>query len=72
MISATVRSRGARRGQSFLHSMSTALHTISNSCSFGLKDSFDVSFAVEDTNDVQGVCLQSVINPNRFKSSNRP
>jgi len=40
--------------------------------SFTLKDSPDVSFAVEDANNVDGVFLQSVINPNRFKSSDWP
>lgn len=37
-----------------------------------LKDAADVSPAVQDANNVHGVCLESVINPNRFKSRNRP
>jgi hypothetical protein len=37
-----------------------------------LKDPLDVAFAVQNANNVEGVCLQSVINPNSFKSSDRP
>ena len=40
--------------------------------SFIFKDLPDVAFAVKDTDNVHGVFLQSVINPNRFKPSNRP
>jgi len=40
--------------------------------SFTLKDPPDVSFAVQDANDVDNVALQSVINPNRFKSGDGP
>ncbi len=31
-----------------------------------------VAFAVQNANNVEGVCLQSVINPNSLKSSDRP
>ena len=40
--------------------------------SFILKNALHVSFAVQDTNDVHGVCLETVINPNRFKSGHWP
>jgi hypothetical protein len=40
--------------------------------SFISKEALHVSFAVQNTNNVHGVCLQSVMNPNGFKSSNRP
>jgi hypothetical protein len=35
-------------------------------------DSFDVSFAVLDTNNVHGVFIQGVVNPNPFESSDGP
>ena len=37
-----------------------------------MKDSFDVSFAVQDTNNVQGVFIQGVVNPDRIESGDRP
>ncbi len=40
--------------------------------SFALKESPDVSFAMQDTNNVHAVFLQRVINSNRFESSDRP
>jgi hypothetical protein len=40
--------------------------------SFTLKNPPDVSFAVQDANNLHGVSLYSVINPNSFKSSDRP
>jgi hypothetical protein len=40
--------------------------------SFALKHALDVSFAVQDTNNVHGLFLESVVNPNGFKSSDRP
>ncbi len=40
--------------------------------SFIFKDLPYVAFAVQNANNVEGVCLQSVINPNSLKSSDRP
>ena len=40
--------------------------------SFTLKDPLDVSFAVQDTNNVHCIFLEGVIKPNGFKSSDRP
>ena len=40
--------------------------------SFIFNDLSDVSFAVQDTNNVDGVFFESVINPNGFKSDDRP
>src|ERR1700730_14461879 len=39
--------------------------------SFTLKNPPAVSFAVQDANNLHGVSLYSVINPNSFKSSDR-
>jgi hypothetical protein len=36
------------------------------------KDAFDISFSVQDPNDVDVVFMQKVIDPNGFKSRNRP
>ena len=37
-----------------------------------IEDSFNISFAVQNPNDVDDVFVQQVINPDGFKSSNRP
>ena len=36
------------------------------------KDAFDISFSVQDPDDVDVVFMQKVIDPNGFKSRNRP
>jgi len=40
--------------------------------SFIFEDLPYVAFAVQNANNVEGICLQSVINPNSLKSSDRP
>jgi hypothetical protein len=36
------------------------------------EDAFNISFAVQNPNDVDDVFVQQVINPDGFKSSHRP
>jgi hypothetical protein len=40
--------------------------------SFTFKDAFNISFAVQNPKDVDGVFIKKIINPNGFKSRNRP
>ena len=51
---------------------SKLVKSVGSRTSLGLKDSFDVSFAVQDANDVHGVFIQGVVNANRFEASDRP
>src|SRR6266436_1336951 len=69
---------GSRRQSTLISSnpVSVKLNSIplqpADTPSYIFKDLPYVAFAVQNANNVEGDCLQSVINPNSLKSSDRP